>query len=933
MFTRPRRITRGAAAATIAALLASPLLAVPASAAEAPPEPGANPEVRGTAAQQPTDRFIVKFQDQGQASSRTRGNAYGVKARELGISVKELKVMGTGATVVETSRELEAGEAEAFVESLEATTAVEYAEPDQILQVTSLSPQDEFYHYQWPIFGENGIDANAAWDTTTGDGITVAVVDTGITRHADLDANVLPGYDMIGDPAEGRDGDGRDPDASDEGDYGESGECGTAPSSWHGTHVAGTIAAAANDQGVVGIAPGAKILPVRALAECGGWMSDIMDGVIWASGGAVPGVPANPNPAQVVNLSVGGSGGCTTSWQSAINGALGRGSIVVAAAGNDNENAAFVSPANCEHVIAVAASGRDGGLAPYSNYGDIVDVVAPGGNMDIDPLGGILSTINMGSSGPVEDFTGQDYAFYQGTSMAAPHVSATAALMLSANRTLTPATVEDILKGTTRPLPIPCGGGCGTGLIDARAAVDAAVAGGLPTPPGPGTVIVPGSVAITGNPRVGQALTAHPGTWSPAPETLTYQWLRNGEPITVDGTGKVYVLESADHDKRISVVVTGTRTGSASVSAASAQTGPIAPGELTGSTPLIRGAASYGQTLTVDAGIWTTGTAFEYRWFRDDGLLADKTGPTYAITLEDIGHRISVQAIGTKPGYDGLTKVSAQTAAVTAGSLTAPVPTVSGTTKVGYTLTANTGAWTTGTTLKYQWYRSGVPITGATGATFALTAADLGRSVSVGVTGSKPGYTTVLKYSAWSGTVVAGSLATAKPTVTGTTKVGYTLTANTGTWTSGTTFKYQWFRTGVPITGATGKTYALTAADLGKNISVGVTGSKAGYSNATVYSVRTVAVAAGTLTASKPTVSGTTRLNYTLTANTGTWTTGTTFTYQWFRTGVAITGATAKTYKLTTADLGKTMSVGVTGSKAGYNKVLSYSVRTVAVTR
>ncbi|MHA7180411.1 S8 family serine peptidase [Arthrobacter sp. MDB2-24] len=1116
MFTRPRRITRGAAAATIAALLAGPLLAIPASATEAPPEPIANPEVRGTAVQQPVDRFIVKFKDQAQASSKSRGNAYGVKVKELGIAVRELKVMGTGATVVETSRELETGEAEAFVASLEANNSVEYAEPDQILQVTSLSPVDPLYSYQWPIFDPlAGIDAEGAWGATTGRGITVAVIDTGITPHVDLNANVLPGYDMISDPAKSRDGNGRDPDATDEGDYGESGECGTASSSWHGTHVAGTIAAAANDQGVVGIAPGAKILPVRALAECGGWMSDIVDGVTWASGGAVPGAPANPNPARVINLSLAGSGPCTTSWQSAINGAVGRGSVVVAAAGNDSQDALLTSPANCEHVIAVAASGPDGGKAPYSNYGDIVDVVAPGGNMDVDTLGGILSTFNMGSSGPVEDYSDQAYAFYQGTSMAAPHVAATAALMLALNGTLSPASVENILKGTTRPLQIECEWGCGTGLINARAAVQSADVGELPPPAEPGTVIDPGPVVITGTPAVGgtltveigawepapvevsvqwyrdadlipgatgttynptaadasrslhvvatgtkpgysdatrksastglvqlgrlislsprvsstgayvvgttltinagtwqpapvairyqwyrgaeqipngtnasytlstadigksvwanvtgekagylpvthdtvhsvpvqtggltagiptitgntsvgQTVTATTGDWSPVPESFLYEWLADGQSIPDSGSGKTYTLQPGDVDKHVSVRVTGLRSGAIPASATSAATAPVSRGALTGTAPAIKGTPTFGQTLTVDAGIWTTGTAFEYRWFRDDGLLADKTGSTYAITLEDLGHRVSVQAIGTKLGYDVLTKVSAPTAAVTAASLTAPVPTVAGIAKVGSTLTATTAAWTAGTTLKYQWYRTGVPITGATGATLALTAADLGQTITVGVTGSKTGYTSITQSSARTAAVAAGTLSATKPTVTGTTKVGYTLTANTGTWTSGATFTYQWFRTGVPITGATGKTYALTAADLGKNISVGVTGSKAGYTNATVYSVRTAAVVAGTLTAPKPTVSGTTRITYTLTANTGTWTAGTTLRYQWYRTGVAITGATAKTYKLTSADLGKTMSVGVTGSKAGYANATVYSVRTAAVTR
>ncbi|MEE7547807.1 S8 family serine peptidase, partial [Xanthomonas sp. Kuri4-1] len=169
-----------------------------------------------------------------------------------------------------------------------------------------------------------GINVRPAWDKATGNGVVVAVIDTGITSHPDLDANILPGYDFISDTFVSRDGDGRDADPSDEGDWNPvQGECYTTPSpspitdsSWHGTHVAGTIAAVTNNAvGVAGTAYNAKIVPVRVLGRCGGYTSDIADAIVWASGGSVSGVPANANPAEVINMSLGGSGTCSTTYQ------------------------------------------------------------------------------------------------------------------------------------------------------------------------------------------------------------------------------------------------------------------------------------------------------------------------------------------------------------------------------------------------------------------------------------------------------------------------------------------------------------------------------------------------------------------------------------------------------------------------------------------
>jgi serine protease len=234
--------------------------------------------------------------------------------------------------------------------------------------------------------------------------------------------------------------------------------------------VAGTIAALTNNGiGVAGVAYGAKVVPVRVLGQCGGYTSDIANGIIWASGGTVSGVTNIAARAQVINMSLGGGGACDTTTQSAITGARSRGTVVVVAAGNEAQNASNSSPANCSGVIAVAATNKSGGRASYSNFGTIVDVAAPGG----DTGGAILSTLNAGTKAPGAD----SYAGYMGTSMATPHVAGVVALMLAKNPALTPDEVEARLKSSSRAFPASCSG-CGVGLVDASAAVDAATGTG-----------------------------------------------------------------------------------------------------------------------------------------------------------------------------------------------------------------------------------------------------------------------------------------------------------------------------------------------------------------------------------------------------------------------------------------------------------------------
>ena len=450
------------------------------------------------------DRFIVKFHSSDTGArqlSVQRSSALNAATSLVKASVTEARALAVGGEVLVLDRKLGAEDARQFMTTLANQAGVEYVEVDRLNQIR-MTPNDTRYSEQWDYFDTvGGLNLPNAWDLATGSGVVVAVLDTGITNHSDLNANVIAGYDFISTASVAGDGNGRDPDPTDVGDA-----SGGYPSSWHGTHVAGTVAAVTNNnKGIAGVAFNAKIQPVRVLGKGGGYDSDIADAIVWASGGSVSGVPANSTPAKVINLSLGGSGSCGSTFQNAINSAVSRGSVVVIAAGNENQNVSNASPANCSNVIAVAANDKEGNRSWYSNYGNLITVTAPGGETCIPNAAqtacqtattskGILSTLNSGTNGPVAE----TYAFYDGTSMATPHVAGVAALMLSAKPSLTPAQVKSTLQSTARPLPGTCPGGCGAGIVDAYAAVSAVAGGGGGPVDPPADGVLANGVPVTG---------------------------------------------------------------------------------------------------------------------------------------------------------------------------------------------------------------------------------------------------------------------------------------------------------------------------------------------------------------------------------------------------------------------------------------------------
>lgn len=547
----------------------------------------------GSAAFEPmVSQLIVKLRAPSKSELVQPMSASRVQAlsNTAGVGMKSVRTMAGDATLLALDTPLTLSMANAAAARLALDPSVEYAEPN-IMYKKLLTPNEPtFAGRQWNLLAPGatytgaltgggtksapatgGANLQLAWDVTTGvNGVVVAIIDTGIVNHPDLNGvatgvtyvpsgRFLPGYDFIsGNVGAGEnpplpanfvanDGDGRDPDASDPGDWVttaqetmfpntcDDGQAGQQNSSWHGSHMAGVAAAATNNAlGIAGVAWNVRILPVRALGRCGGALTDIAEAMRWAAGLAVPGVPANTTPAQVLNLSLGGGTTCSPTVQSAVDAVIAAGAVVFAANGNDGSTT-LTSPANCNGVIAVTAHTINGENADYANIGAMTAISSPGGGTPSQlGMGGetddpnwigfyIWSTILFGNTGPLsadsQGRSGPAYGGFTGTSAATPQAAGFAALIKSILPSTTPAAMRSLITSNARAFPAgsacaPGGafaGQCGAGLLDTTIA--------------PMVLSTPQGVTVV----AGQAATFTVSAAGLAP--LTYQWQRDGAAI------------------------------------------------------------------------------------------------------------------------------------------------------------------------------------------------------------------------------------------------------------------------------------------------------------------------------------------------------------------------------------------------------------------
>ncbi|HEX3140725.1 MAG TPA: S8 family serine peptidase [Rhizobacter sp.] len=487
-------------------------------------------------------RVIVKFKAESTLLRKQAQSATATSSRERAASLGERvgRVLTAGSAVSDRAQVVSAQgvSSDELARSLAAQSDVEYAVPDQRRHRFAV-PNDTRYE-SFPLTGagsggpvsgqwylraptatvRSAINAEGAWDTSTGSpSVVVAVLDTGIRAdHADLAANLLPGYDMVSADGANKflsanDHDGRDADPADPGDWIDDkdtdplfADCDPEPSSWHGTQTAGLIGALTdNSLGMASVGRTVRVLPVRVLGKCGGYDSDIIAGMRWAAGLHVDGVPENTTQAKVINMSLGGDGACSQSYKDAMVEIAARGTVVVASAGNSAGHAVS-SPANCPGVIAVTGLRHIGSKVGFADVGSEVTIAAPGGNCvntasTAPCVYPILTTTNAGTTTPVASSSIYTDAFNAslGTSFSAPLVAGTVGLMLSAQPSMTPTDVRATLQGSARSFPdsgadagvaachAPNGvdqlecycttSTCGAGMLDAKTAVEGAARG------------------------------------------------------------------------------------------------------------------------------------------------------------------------------------------------------------------------------------------------------------------------------------------------------------------------------------------------------------------------------------------------------------------------------------------------------------------------
>ena len=524
---------------------------------------------------QPVRGVIVKLRTAADATGREAPQAQRERvasvARDAGVSLHSHDAVGSrGHYLMRLPAAQQGATLETTLRRLRLHPDVLAVEPDVLLKPMA-APNDPSFAAQWhlqaPASFAGAMNAVGAWNTTTGTAaITVAVLDTGIRPHPDLAGRYWPGYDFVSEVDFANDGNGRDADPSDPGDWISAADaanpvfagCSQANSSWHGTFIAGIIAAATNNGSFTsGITWNTKILPVRVSGKCGAFLSDILDAMRWAAGLSVAGVPANPNPARIINLSFGGDAACSASYQDVINEVTAAGTLVVVAAGNDSTLAK--RPADCANVLAVGASNQQGTKASYSNVGPTIALIAPGGVTTSSVTStGIISLGNSGTTSPGAD----NVTAKQGTSFSAPMAAGVAALMLAVNPSLSPAQLIARMKAGVRShvfnvfLPncstsfagsCNCNTSvCGAGLLDAPQAVTqaqapAAVIAAVPTPLPGATISLDGrsSAASLG----GASITAYAWSLQSGPSVTLLNAANAQASAALPGTAGTFVFK------------------------------------------------------------------------------------------------------------------------------------------------------------------------------------------------------------------------------------------------------------------------------------------------------------------------------------------------------------------------------------------------------
>jgi serine protease len=653
-----RRILIGAAA--IAATLFLPL---------ATQAPLAQETMSAPAVSTAHARVIVKYRADSDLLRKQAMTATGkriLQAQALGDRIGIALTPGAGIT--ERSHVVFASgiDSKTLATRIAAESDVEYAVPDARKRIVA-APNDPFYATRaynsstsptsgGPLVGQwylkppgpagtaantapSSINAEQAWDLTTGSSsIVIADLDTGIRfDHPDFQGgNILAGYDMVAadNTTNGIDGtdfstandlNGRDSDASDPGDWISAADnanpdfpaaqCPVENSSWHGTQTAGLMGAATNNGiGIASVGYGTvKVMPVRVLGKCGGYDSDIQAGMLWAAGLAVPGVPANPTPARVLNMSLGGTEACSAAYQDIVNQVVAAGAVIVVAAGNGDTNGigtSVGSPANCTGVIAVAALRSAGDKVGFSNLGPEVAIAAPGGNcvntaLTAPCLYPIMTTANSGTTTPVLGAAGGIYTdsfnASLGTSFSTPLTTATVALMLSVQPDLTPTEVLSKLKSSAQPFPATGGsatgqtacvapskapaneqgecycvvGLCGAGMLDAHAAVLAALGVHAAITDSTASPTAGSPVLLTSASTVGSGGSITNYSWAVTNAGTTGVTISSGQ-----GTSTLTLLPTAAGVFTVSLTVTdafgNTSTNSAMVTVAAAATTPPA---------------------------------------------------------------------------------------------------------------------------------------------------------------------------------------------------------------------------------------------------------------------------------------------------------------------------------------------------------------------